>query len=421
VVQQRTDHLSPDRPDTKDRHAERGTTHSGSARPKPAVDGENIAGNGSRPLRASADRFEPVADGFGRVAARFPGEWRRLHSRVMMTELAPAPAPAADDVDRPRIFSGIQPSGVVHLGNDLGAVRNYVKLQWEFEAIYCIVDYHALTSTHDPALLRARTREMAASLLALGLDPDRCTLFVQSHRPEHTELAWLFTTVTPVSWLERTPTYKEKRQTQPDDINHGLLTYPVLQAADIAIYKASRVPVGKDQAAHLELSREIVRTFNSRYGETFPEPLAVFTEAPTVLGTDGVRKMSKSVGNTIDVLADPALIRKQIMSMVTDTKRILRTDPGRPEVCNVCQLHRFFGPDWEEIQNGERTARTGCVDTKKLLAERIITAYAPARERYLELLAHPDEVDGVLEAGADRLRPSAEATMDEVRHKMGLR
>jgi tryptophanyl-tRNA synthetase len=196
----------------------------------------------------------------------------------MMTELAPAPAPVLESVDRPRIFSGIQPSGVVHLGNDLGAVRNYVKLQFEFEAIYCIVDYHALTSTHDPDLLRTRTREMAASLLALGLDPDRCTLFVQSHRPEHAELAWLFTTVTPVSWLERTPTYKEKRLTQPDDINHGLLTYPVLQAADIAIYKASRVPVGKDQAAHLELSREIVRTFNSRYGETFPEPQAVFTE-----------------------------------------------------------------------------------------------------------------------------------------------
>ena len=339
----------------------------------------------------------------------------------MMTELAPAPAPISAPVERPRIFSGIQPSGIVHLGNDLGAIRNYVRLQWEFEAIYCIVDYHALTSTHEPALLRSRTREMAASLLALGLDPEHCTLFVQSHRPEHTELAWLFMTVTPVSWLERTPTYKEKKQTQPDDINHGLLTYPVLQAADIAIYKASRVPVGKDQAAHLELSREIVRTFNNRYGQTFPEPQAVFTEAPTVLGTDGVRKMSKSVGNTIEVLADPEIIRKQVMSMVTDTKRILRTDPGRPEVCNVCQLHRFFGPDWAEIQDGERTARTGCVDTKKLLTERIVAHYAPARERYLELMAHPDEVDGVLEAGADRLRANAEATMAEVLQKMGLR
>jgi tryptophanyl-tRNA synthetase len=333
----------------------------------------------------------------------------------------PSRAPLAANPTRPRTFSGIQPSGIVHLGNDLGAIRNYVALQAEYEAIYCIVDYHALTSTHDAALLRERTREMAAGLLALGLDPERCTLFVQSHRPEHTELTWLLCTVTPVSWLERTPTYKEKVQLQPDDVNHGLLTYPVLQAADIVIYKASLIPVGRDQAAHLELSREIVRAFNRRYGETFPEPKAVFTEAPTVLGTDGVRKMSKSVGNTIDILGEPDLIRKQVMSMVTDTQRILRTDPGRPEVCNVCQLHRFFGSDWEEIQDGERTARTGCVDTKKLLAERIIRHYAPARERYSELMAHPAEVDGILEAGADRLAPVAAATMAEVKEKMGLR
>jgi len=339
----------------------------------------------------------------------------------MTVELAPAPQPVAAPAERPRIFSGIQPSGIVHLGNDLGAIRNYVTLQWEYEAIYCIVDYHALTSTHDPALLRERTLEMAASLLALGLDPDRCTLFVQSHRPEHTELAWLFCTVTPVSWVERTPTYKEKVAQQPDDVNHGLLTYPILQAADIVIYKATLVPVGRDQAAHLELSREIVRAFNRRYGETFPEPQAVFTEAPVVLGTDGVRKMSKSLGNTIDIFAEPAVVRKQVMSMVTDTKRILRTDPGRPEVCNVCQLQRFFGDDYDELWEGERSARTGCVDMKALLAERIVARYAPARERYLELIAHPAEVAGILEAGADRLRPKAEATMAEVREKMGLR
>jgi tryptophanyl-tRNA synthetase len=339
----------------------------------------------------------------------------------MTVELEPAPAPIATPAPRPRIFSGIQPSGVLHLGNDLGAIRNYVMLQWEYEAIYCIVDYHALTSTHDGEVLRRRTREMAASLLALGVDPERATLFVQSHRPEHTELMWLLSTVTPVSWLERTPTYKEKKQNQPDDVNHGLLTYPVLQAADIVIYKAGLVPVGKDQAAHLELSREIVRAFNNRYGETFPEPEAVFTEAPVVLGTDGVKKMSKSVGNTIEILASPDEIRKQVMSMVTDTKRILRTDPGRPEVCNVCALHRFFGDDWEEIQDGERTARTGCVETKKLLAQRIVDRYAPARERFAELMAHPAEVDGILEAGADRLKPMAQATMDEVRTKMGLR
>jgi len=339
----------------------------------------------------------------------------------MSVDLAPLPAPISAPASRPRIFSGIQPSGIVHLGNDLGAIRNYVMLQYEYEAIYCIVDYHALTSTHDAALLRRRTREMAASLLALGLDPDRCTLFVQSHRPEHTELMWLLATVTPVSWLERTPTYKDKVANQPDDVNHGLLTYPVLQAADIVIYKASMVPVGKDQAAHLELSREIVRAFNFRYGETFPEPQAVYTSAPVVLGTDGVKKMSKSVGNTIEILASPDEIRKQVMSMVTDTQRIMRADPGRPEICNVCQLHRFFGDDWEEIQDGERTARTGCVDTKKLLAARIIERYATARERYAELMAHPDEVDGILEAGADRLRPKAEATLAEVKEKMGLR
>jgi tryptophanyl-tRNA synthetase len=338
----------------------------------------------------------------------------------MTTEAAPAPAQGAQPT-APRIFSGIQPSGVAHLGNDLGAIRNYVKLQDEYEAVYCIVDYHALTSTHDPEVLRARTRDMAISLLALGLDPDRCTLFVQSHRPEHTELAWLLATVTPVSWLERTPTYKEKKETQPDDINHGLLTYPVLQAADIVMYKASLVPVGKDQAAHLELSREIVRAFNNRYGETFPEMQAVFTEAPTVIGTDGARKMSKSVGNTIDILADPDVIRKQVMGMVTDTERILRTQPGRPEVCNVCQLHRFFGEDFESIWDGERTARTGCVDTKRLLAERIVAQYAPARERYLELQSKPQQVDEILASGAARLAPMAAETMAEVREKMGLR
>jgi len=187
------------------------------------------------------------------------------------------------------------------------------------------------------------------------------------------------------------------------------------------MYKATVVPVGRDQAAHLELSREIVRAFNRRYGETFSEPKAVFTDAPNVLGTDGVRKMSKSVGNTIDILGPPELITKQVTSMVTDTQRILRTDPGRPEVCNVCQLQPYFGDDFEDLWEGERTARTGCVDMKRLLADRIVRHYAPARERYLELMAHPEQVNEVLEAGAARLAPIAAATMAEVREKMGLR
>jgi len=339
----------------------------------------------------------------------------------MTTQTSQADIVAGREPGGARVFSGIQPSGAPHIGNDLGAIRNYVALQDRYDAIYCIVDFHALTSTHAPDVLRQRTREMAASLLALGLDPARCTLFVQSHRPEVTELAWLFMTVTPVSWLERTPTYKDKRENQPDDINHGLLTYPVLQAADIVLYKASLVPVGRDQVAHLELSREIVRRFNTLYGNTFPEPQAVFTEAPVVLGTDGVRKMSKSLHNTIEVFAEPDVVRRQVMSMVTDTQRIKRTDPGRPEVCNVCQLHRSFGDDFEEIWDGERTARTGCVDTKKLLAERIIRHYAPARERYLELLASPRALDDVLAEGAERIRPIAEATMAEVHERMGLR
>ena len=396
-VEQRRDHLASDGPRAQDRDAQGAAAHD--------------LGQTGRDIRRM------VADG----PKRPPGECRRLHSPAMTTDLAPRAVPAETPTVRPRIFSGIQPSGVVHLGNDLGAIRNYVRLQTEYEAIYCIVDYHALTSTHDADLLRQRTREMAASLLALGLDPELCTLFVQSHRPEVTELAWLLATVTPVPWLERTPTYKEKREQQPDDINHGLLTYPVLQAADIVIYKASLVPVGKDQAAHLELSREIVRAFNRRYGETFPEPQAVYTESPTVLGTDGVRKMSKSLGNTIDILASEDLIRKQVMSMVTDTQRILRTDPGRPEVCNVCQLQPSFGDDYESLWEGERTARTGCVDMKKLLAGRIVAHYADARERYAELMAAPARLDEILAAGAERIRPIAEATMAEVREKMGLR
>lgn len=319
-----------------------------------------------------------------------------------------------------RVFSGIQPSGIIHLGNYLGAIRNYIALQDRYEAIYCIVDYHALTTTHDPETIRRYTAQMALDLLALGLDPERATLFVQSDRPEHTELAWLLSTVTPVSWVERTPTFKEKRRERPDDVNHALLTYPVLQTADIAMYKARHVPVGRDQEAHLELAREIVRAFNRRYGDTFPEPEAVYTESPVILGTDGVKRMSKSLGNTIDVLAEPDAIRAQVMSMVTDTERIYRSQPGHPERCNVCQSHRFFGDDYESIWEGERTARTGCVDTKRLLADRIIEYFADARERRRDLEARPGYVAQVLADGAARLAPRAAETMAEVRARMGL-
>ncbi len=319
------------------------------------------------------------------------------------------------------MFSGVQPSGLPHVGNWLGAFRNYIAMQDTHDAIYCIVDYHALTSTHDAVAIRRNTHEMALGLLALGLDPERSVLFRQSDRPEHVELMWLLASVTPVSWVERTPSFKDKKRAQPDDVNHALLTYPVLQTADIAIYQARYVPVGKDQAAHLELAREIIRAFNAVYGDIFVEPQAVFTDSPIVRGTDGGAKMSKSQGNTIDIFADEAVIRKQIMGMVTDTQRLRRTDPGRPEVCNVCQLHRQFSPDdYEQIWDGERTARTGCVDTKRLLAERMLDSFAEARERRRELEARPGYVEEVLQAGAERLAPLAAETMRICHDVMGL-
>jgi tryptophanyl-tRNA synthetase len=320
---------------------------------------------------------------------------------------------------RERVFSGIQPSGASHLGNYLGAQVNYVALQDRYDAIYAIVDYHAMTTVHDGQKMRELTYEMVLDLLAVGLDPERCALIRQSDMPEHAELAWIFNTVVPVSWVERTPTYKEKRDEGVDN-SMGLLDYPVLQAADIVIYKASRVPIGKDQAAHLELSREIVRAFNRRYGPIFPEPQAVFTEVPVVLGTDGVRKMSKSAGNTIPIFAEPDEIRRIVLKMVTDPQRIKRTDPGRPEICNVCQLHRFFGDDYLQIQDGERTARTGCVETKELLAERIIERFRPMRARRQELASDPGHVERVLAAGAAKVRPILEATMAEVHAATGI-
>jgi tryptophanyl-tRNA synthetase len=325
----------------------------------------------------------------------------------------------AEPAVRERVFSGIQPSGASHLGNYLGAQVNYVALQDRFDAIYAIVDLHALTTVHDGAELRRLSHDMVLDLLAVGLDPARCALIRQSDFPEHAELAWIFNTCVPVAWAERNPTYKEARDDGKEN-TLGLLDYPILQAADIVIYKASRVPVGKDQAAHLELSREVVRAFNRRYGSIFPEPQPVFTDAPVVIGTDGVRKMGKSAGNTIPIFAEPDEIRRLVMSMVTDPQRIRRTDPGRPEVCNVCQLHRFFGGDFLQIQDGERTARTGCVETKQLLAERIIEFFRPMRERRTQLAADPAVVEDTLAAGAARVRPIIEATMAEVRAAVGI-
>jgi tryptophanyl-tRNA synthetase len=338
---------------------------------------------------------------------------------MSQTIVSPLQAAEARPPARERLLTGIQPSGASHLGNYLGAQVNYVALQDQYDAIYAIVDLHALTTVHDGAELRRLTHEMVLDLLAVGLDPERCAIVRQSDLPEHAELFWIFDTVVPVSWLERNPTYKDAREEGKEN-SGGLLNYPVLQAADIAVYKATVVPVGKDQDAHLELSREIVRAFNRRYGTIFPEPRAVYTDAPVVLGIDGVRKMGKSAGNTIPIFAEPDEIRRLVMGMVTDPQRIKRTDPGRPEVCNVCQLHRFFGGDYLQIQDGERTARTGCVETKQLLAERMISFFAPMREKRLRLVADPGYVEEVLAAGAEKARPIIDATMAEVRAAVGI-
>jgi tryptophanyl-tRNA synthetase len=335
-----------------------------------------------------------------------------------MSHALESTAPATSEVGE-RLFTGIQPSGASHLGNYLGAQRNYVALQDHHEAIYGIVDYHALTTVHDGAALRGLTREMVLDLLAVGLDPARCAIVRQSDLPEHAELCWIFDTVVPVSWLERNPTYKAAL-VEGKENSAGLLNYPVLQAADIAIYRATVVPVGRDQDAHLELSREVVRAFNRRYGDVFPEPRAVYTEAPVVIGTDGVRKMGKSAGNTIPIFAEPDEINRLVMGMVTDPQRIKRSDPGRPEICNVCQLHRLFGGDFVDIWDGERTARTGCVDTKRLLAERIVEYFRPMRELRHRLAADPAVVEDTLAAGAERVRPILEETMTLVREAVGI-
>ena len=324
-----------------------------------------------------------------------------------------------------RIFSGIQPSGELHLGNYLGAVKNWVTLQHSYESFFCIVDYHAITVPYEPADLRQRTRDMAVSLISAGLDPSVCTLFVQSMVPEHTELAWIFNTVTPLGELERQTQFKEKSARQ-ESIAAGLLNYPVLQAADILLYKAELVPVGEDQVQHLELSREIARRWNAKFApantEFFPEPKALLTPTRRIMGLDGQAKMSKSLGNTVGLLEDPKDIWDKLRPAVTDPKRVRRTDPGTPEVCNIYHLHRAFSAP-ETVQHVAMqcsTAGWGCVDCKKVLLESIEKELAPIRERALGVRANTKELDEILAAGAATARAIASQTLREVRHLMGL-
>jgi tryptophanyl-tRNA synthetase len=323
---------------------------------------------------------------------------------------------------RLRVLSGMQPDGRMHLGNYLGALRNWVQLQSEYDCVYTIVDYHALTTISDGSSRRPAIAEMALDWLAAGLDPERSIIFVQSDVPEVTELHLLFSMVTPLGWLERVPTFKEKSAQHPDNVNYGLLGYPVLQAADILLYQGDRVPVGEDQVPHIELTREIARRFNHHYAPVFVEPQALLTDTPRIMGTDGLSKMSKSRGNVIPMTAEPEEIRRIVSTMVTDVERPRRADPGHPEKCNVCALHRTFSPEtWQEIWEGERTARTGCVDVKKQLAEAIAAYFAPMRERRAELASRSDTVWEILAAGAQRARTLARPTLAAARDAVGLR
>ena len=323
---------------------------------------------------------------------------------------------------RTRVFSGMQPSGEAHLGNYLGALRRWVELQDTHECIFCIVDDHAITAGGDPRELPARTFDLAVSFLAVGLDPDKALMFVQSDVPEHTELAWLFNAVTPVGDLERMTQFKDKSQ-RFESVPAGILNYPILQAADILLYKADAVPVGEDQRQHLELTREIARKWNAAYSEEFfPEPDALISKAGRILGLDGDAKMSKSVGNTVGILAEPDEVWARVRTAVTDPQRVKRNDPGRPEVCNVFTLHGHFSDSAtiERISGECRAGEIGCVDCKKLLAESIADHFAPMRERAAHYRSRPDEVREILDSGARRAREIAQETITEVRHHMGL-
>jgi tryptophanyl-tRNA synthetase len=322
-----------------------------------------------------------------------------------------------------RLFSGIQPSGEIHIGNYLGALKNWVSLLQNHDAIYCIVDYHALTVPQEPASLRERILSTATLLMAAGIDPQECTLFVQSHVPEHTELCWILGTVIHMGHLERMTQFKDKAKQHPEDINVSLFTYPVLQTADIVLYKAEVVPVGEDQLQHLELAREIVRRFNARFGNVFPEPQAKVTSAARILGLDGKAKMSKSMNNTILLSDSPAEIEAKLKPAVTDVNRKRRTDPGNPDICNVYALHKHFCPPETvaEMDRECRVAGIGCIDCKMKLAKCMIAELSPIRERYTTLSARPQEVKAALEQGAERCRAIARDTIGEVRTAIGVR
>lgn len=322
---------------------------------------------------------------------------------------------------RKRVFSGIQPTGAAHLGNYLGAFRRWAEMVDEYDCFYGIVDLHAITREYEPADLKRRVFELAVALIASGVDPEKCTLFVQSHVPQHSELTWLFNTVTPLGDLGRMTQFKEK-SAGLESVNAGLLNYPVLQAADILLYLADFVPVGEDQRQHLELSREIARRWNARFGEYFPEPETLVGHGGRVLGLDGVSKMSKSKNNVIPILATPEETWAAVRTAVTDPARVRKSDPGNPHVCNVFALHEFFTDpaQREDIEIRCQTATIGCVECKQRLSDNLNDHLAPIRARAAELTADPSRVHEILAAGAERASRVAEATLAHVMDRMGL-
>jgi tryptophanyl-tRNA synthetase len=320
--------------------------------------------------------------------------------------------------DRMRILSGMRPTGRFHLGNYLGAAKNWVELQDQYDCYYFIADYHALTTEPDGHTVESKVYDLAADLLAVGIDPKRSVLYLQSQVPEVAELTLMLSMVTPLSWVMRTPAFKEKAKLRPDNVNLGLLSYPILQGADILIVKGVGVPVGRDQLAHVELVREVARRFNRIYKPAFPEPRALLTETPVIKGTDGKQRMSKTVGNIVGVTDDPDVIRKQVRSMVTDVKRTYMTQPGHPRSCNVCAFYKFFFDDWQHYWDLCRKAKIGCGEKKALLAERIIETFAPFREARAELT--PEIVATILDEGSQTAREVARRTIGEVRQAVGL-
>ena len=326
--------------------------------------------------------------------------------------------------EKKRILSGMRPTGPLHLGNYLGALANWVEMQDQYECFFFVADWHALTSDYEnPKDLGEYVRQILLDWLSAGLSPEKSTLFIQSKVPEHAELYLLLSMITPVPWLERNPTYKDQIvQIQNKDLStFGFLGYPVLQAADIIIYKAQGVPVGVDQVPHVEITREIARRFNFLYGPVFPEPEAILTQTPKILGMDR-RKMSKSYGNAIFLSDTPEQIRAKVMQMITDPQRARRSDPGNPDVCNVFEFHKLYTDPviTAQINDQCRSAEIGCVECKKIMAEGLIAAMEPIRQKRLYYEQHPEIVTEIIEAGSRKARETARQTMAEVRKAISI-